>query len=61
MDPFSPDEVPELHELYGKEFEKIYLQYEEKAELGKIRNFKKINALELWRKMLGMLYETGHP
>ncbi len=58
---FSPDEVPELHELYGKEFEKIYLQYEEKAELGKIRNFKKINALELWRKMLGMLYETGHP
>ena len=37
---FSPDEAPELHELYGKEFEKIYLQYEEKAELGKIRNFK---------------------
>ena len=58
---FSPDEVPELHELYGKEFEKIYLQYEEKVELGRIRNFKKINALELWRKMLGMLYETGHP
>ena len=37
------------------------MQYEEKVELGKIRNFKKINALELWRKMLGMLYETGHP
>lgn len=58
---FSPDEVPDLHELYGKEFETSYLQYEKKADLGEIRNFKKINALELWRKMLGMLYETGHP
>ncbi|OUU74311.1 MAG: ribonucleoside-diphosphate reductase subunit alpha [Methylococcaceae bacterium TMED69] len=58
---FSPDEVPDLHELYGEEFEITYLQYEEKVKLGEIQNFKKINALELWRKMLGMLYETGHP
>lgn len=58
---FSPDEVPELHETYGENFEKIYCQMEEKVEAGEIRNFKKIEANELWRKMLGMLYETGHP
>ena len=58
---FSPDEVPELHEVYGDEFEKIYNNAEKRAESGEIRNFKKINAVELWRKMLGMLFETGHP
>lgn len=58
---FSPDEVPELHHLYGKAFEEKYVGYEAKAAQGKIRNFKKVSALNLWRKMLSMLFETGHP
>jgi ribonucleoside-diphosphate reductase alpha chain len=58
---FSPEEVPDLHDLYGLEFEKAYCQYEEKAERGEIKNFKKLPALTLWRKMLSMLFETGHP
>lgn len=57
---FSPDETPELHETYGKEFEKIYLAYEEKAKKGLIRS-KTIPASTLWRKVLSMLFETGHP
>ncbi len=58
---FSPHETPDLHELSGKEFEARYLEYEQKAERGEIKNCKKVNAVHLWRKMLGMLYETGHP
>lgn len=58
---FSPDEVPDLHDLYGLEFETAYKAYEAKAAKGKIRNYKKISAVNLWRKMLGMLFETGHP
>ena len=58
---FSPNEVPALHDLYGKRFEQAYLEYELKAERGEIKIFKKINAVQLWRKMLGMLFETGHP
>lgn len=58
---FSPDEVPELHHIYGRNFEERYTIYEKKAEQGEIRRFKKIEAVQLWRKMLGMLYETGHP
>lgn len=58
---FSPDEAPELHETYGKEFEKHYTSYEAKAERGEIRLHKKIKAKDLWRKMLSMLFETGHP
>jgi len=58
---FSPDEVPELHDLYGKAFREKYEEYEAKAERGEIRNFKKIQAKDLWRKMLGSLFETGHP
>lgn len=58
---FSPDEVPDLHNLYGLAFEKAYAAYEEKAARGEIRNSKTIPALSLWRKMLGMLFETGHP
>ncbi len=58
---FSPDETPDLHELYGLEFESAYKAYEEKAAQGKIHNFKKIPANNLWRKMLGLLFETGHP
>lgn len=58
---FSPDEVPTLHDLYGKDFEKAYTDYEAKADQGLIRNFKKIPATSLWRKMLTLLFETGHP
>ncbi len=58
---FSPEEVPDLHDLYGLEFEKAYTDYEAKAERGEIVNFKRIPALTLWRKMLSMLFETGHP
>ncbi len=58
---FSPDEVPELHHLYGKAFEKKYLNYEAKADQGELRLHKRIPARELWRKMITMLFETGHP
>jgi len=58
---FSPDEVPELHDLTGKAFEQAYIGYEEKAARGEIRVFRKLKAVDLWRKMLGMLFETGHP
>lgn len=58
---FSPDEAPDLHDLYGLEFEHAYEEYEAKAAAGKIRNFKKMPAINLWRKMLSMLFETGHP
>jgi ribonucleoside-diphosphate reductase alpha chain len=58
---FSPEEVPDLHDLTGLGFEKAYSEYEEKAARGEIRNFKTMPATDLWRKMLGMLFETGHP
>lgn len=58
---FSPDETADLHDLYGKDFEEKYCVYEEKAERGEIRIFKKVKALDLWRRMLTMLFETGHP
>lgn len=58
---FSPDEVPELSETYGATFEKHYEKYEDLAREGKIKIFKKIKARDLWRKMITMLYETGHP
>ncbi len=58
---FSPNETPDLHELCGSKFEKAYLAYEAKAEKGDIRVHKKIRATDLWRKMLSMLFETGHP
>jgi ribonucleoside-diphosphate reductase alpha chain len=58
---FSPEEVPELHHIYGKAFEKKYTEYEEKAKNGDIKKFKTIPAEKLWRKMLSMLFETGHP
>ena len=58
---FSPDETPDLHDAFGKEFEVIYCDYERKADLGEIGNFKRVQAVELWRKMLAMVYETGHP
>ncbi|MEM4255449.1 MAG: ribonucleoside-diphosphate reductase subunit alpha [Candidatus Norongarragalinales archaeon] len=58
---FSPEEVPELHDSYGMKFEKLYTEYEEKARNGKIKKHKVVSASKLWRKMLGMLFETGHP
>lgn len=58
---FSPNDVPDLHDLYGNEFEKAYLAYEEKADKGMIKNVKKVSAVAMWRKMLTMLFETGHP
>jgi ribonucleoside-diphosphate reductase alpha chain len=58
---FSPSDVPDLHDSYGKAFEKAYAGYEEKAAKGELKLFKKIPATQLWRKMLSMLFETGHP
>jgi ribonucleoside-diphosphate reductase alpha chain len=58
---FSPDETPDLHHIYGKKFEDKYKYYEKSAEEGKIRLFKKMPAKDLWRKMITMLFETGHP
>lgn len=58
---FSPDEVPDLHELYGQKFEKAYEKYEQKALQGEMHNFKVVSATQLWRKMLSRLFETGHP
>lgn len=58
---FSPDETPDLHELYGKAFEQKYTEYENLAAQGHIKLFRTINAETLWRKMLTRLFETGHP
>ncbi len=58
---FSPDDVPDLHDLYGKAFEEAYIAYEAQAANGEIKLFKTLPATTLWRKMLGMLFETGHP
>jgi ribonucleoside-diphosphate reductase alpha chain len=58
---FSPDDVPDLHDLFGLEFEKAYLAYEEKAKSGLIKHYKQISAVKLWRRMLSLLFETGHP
>ncbi len=58
---FSPGETPELHDLIGKEFEDKYEKYEEKAKKGEMGQYKSVPAKELWRKMLTMLFETGHP
>ncbi|NIE86807.1 MULTISPECIES: ribonucleoside-diphosphate reductase subunit alpha [unclassified Burkholderia] len=58
---FSPSTCPDLHDKFGAEFEAAYLGYEEKVARGELKLFKKIPAAQLWRKMLGMLFETGHP
>ncbi|MFO7955053.1 ribonucleoside-diphosphate reductase subunit alpha [Thioalkalivibrio sp.] len=58
---FSPNETPDLHDLVGTDFEKRYCEYEEKAARGELRVHKTMKAVDLWRKMLGMLFETGHP
>lgn len=58
---FSPHDVPDLHHIYGKEFEKRYTFYEEKARRGELDLYKVVSATSLWRKMLSRLFETGHP
>jgi ribonucleoside-diphosphate reductase alpha chain len=58
---FSPNDVPDLHDKFGRDFEKAYVAYEAKAALGEIAPSKTIQAADLWRKMLTMLFETGHP
>jgi ribonucleoside-diphosphate reductase alpha chain len=58
---FSPSDCPDLHDKFGRAFEDAYLRYEDKAARGEIKLFKKIPAQQLWRKMLTMLFETGHP
>ena len=58
---FSPNNVPDLHEKHGINFEKAYLEYERRAIAGEIEVYKTIKAKDLWRKMISMLFETGHP
>lgn len=58
---FNPSDVPDLHDLYGAAFAKRYVEYEKMADEGRITLFKRVEALTLWRKMLSMLFETGHP
>ena len=58
---FSPSDAPDLHDKYGRAFEKAYLGYEEKVAKGELALYKKVPATQLWRKMLSMLFETGHP
>lgn len=58
---FSPDEAVDLTETYGKQFEELYEKYEEMADRGEINLFKRMKARDLWKKHLGMLFETGHP
>jgi len=58
---FSPNDVPDLHELYGQAFARRYREYEQQAEQGLITHFRRMPAVDLWRKMLTRLFETGHP
>jgi ribonucleoside-diphosphate reductase alpha chain len=58
---FSPSDCPDLHDKFGTAFEKAYIAYEQKAERGELKPSKKVPANDLWRKMLSMLFETGHP
>ncbi len=58
---FTPAETEDLHDLYGQAFQTRYEEYEEMAKNGEITHFKTVNALDLWRKMLSMIFETGHP
>ncbi|WP_026913497.1 ribonucleoside-diphosphate reductase subunit alpha [Perlucidibaca piscinae] len=58
---FSPSDVPDLHDLYGRAFEQRYTEYEQMCDNGQMRLYKRVQAQDLWRKMLSMLFETGHP
>jgi len=58
---FSPSDATELHDRFGRAFEEAYLRYEDQAARGELKLYKKVPAVHLWRKMLSMLFETGHP
>ena len=58
---FSPADASDLHDLYGRAFEQRYEAYEEQTRTGEMKLFKRVKAADLWRKMLSMLFETGHP
>jgi len=58
---FSPSDAPDLHDKFGKAFEKAYTEHERRAASGELKLFRKLPAVQLWRKMLSMLFETGHP
>ncbi len=58
---FSPSDVPDLHDLWGQAFESRYVEYERQTVSGEITLFKRVKATALWRKMISMLFETGHP
>ncbi|MBP9761075.1 MAG: ribonucleoside-diphosphate reductase subunit alpha [Candidatus Magasanikbacteria bacterium] len=58
---FSPEEVPDLHDLYGKQFDERYAEYERRGKNGELRLYRALKAKDLWKKMLTMLFETGHP
>jgi len=58
---FSPSDAPDLHDKWGRAFEEAYVRYEDKVARGELKLFKRVPALQLWRKMLSMLFETGHP
>ena len=58
---FSPNNVPDLHDKFGADFEKAYVAYEAKAAQGEIKPYRTVQAADMWRKMLTMLFETGHP
>ena len=58
---FTPNETPELHDLSGEAFKEKYEEYEKLAQEGKLKAYKEVEAEELWRKILSMLFETGHP
>ena len=58
---FSPSDVPDLHDKWGRAFEEAYVRHEERAARGELRLYRKVPAVQLWRKMLSMLFETGHP
>ena len=58
---FSPNDTPDLHDKFGKEFEKIYTAYEARAKRGELKPSRTLQATDMWRKMLSMLFETGHP
>jgi ribonucleoside-diphosphate reductase alpha chain len=58
---FSPSTCPDLHDKFGAEFEQAYVGYEQKVDRGELKLYKRMPAKDLWRKMLSMLFETGHP
>ncbi|SFC01945.1 ribonucleoside-diphosphate reductase alpha chain [Polaromonas sp. OV174] len=58
---FSPSDTPDLHDKFGTDFEKAYVAYEARAERGELKPSRKLQATDMWRKMLSMLFETGHP